>query len=425
MSDKFEETHHIFFWDTETSGLFTYDKPPAILDLAIVDSKTGDVEQWLVNPNGVPIAGQAESVHGISLAMVSDRDNFGKVAEKMIEYIKCKAKKATPVLCGFNSHRFDNFVLLAELQRYGIEFPSNWLFADLFPHLKARLTRNSGPILLQDDLAKAENRKLTTIFETLTGQPLSGAHRAATDAAALLEIWKVVRARHPEFQLPVINAGQARGPRWGALRVRDRHHVEEDVSPSNAASKKATSPVDAEPVERLYGIGPKTRAALEAKGVATIGDFRSLFTGKLASSAEALRDHIRGELDLPLSEEYIISIAKQLEGLSQPVAAKAISPIEPVAAKVTSGPPLRVDAPLDAEPVDRLHGIGPKTRAALEAKGVATIGDLRSLFAGKLASSTEALRDHIRGELRMPLSEEYIVSIAKQLEGLPPPVAAK
>ena len=478
MSTEFEKAYHIFFWDTETTGLFSYANPPAILDLALVDSKTGETEAWLVNPAGIPIARQAQNVHGIDLAMVSNCDCFGDIALQMFNFIRTKAKNATPVLCGFNSQRFDNLVLLAELQRYGLDLPTGWMFADLFPHLQQRSSRNRAPILLSDELAEAKNRKLTTIFEIISGEPLSGAHRAATDASALLSVWKVVRARHPDFQLPVMSAEEARGPRWGELRIRACPSKIDDVSAiatkqcgGSAAKddasgnqlqlgtcvagsvKKPVCAPDSAPVDSLHGIGPKTRAALEADGIATVGALRALFAGPFASSPAALGERIRGVLHVPLGEEHVRRIAEQLGCAINSNEARGARSVRDCprktdecetarnqrpgpatthnaasdgkAAHDSSSVDVRksISAP-DSAPVDSLHGIGPKTRAALEADGVATVGALRALFAGPLASSPAALGEHIRDVLHVPLGEEHVRRVAEQLGGAQPLSAA-
>ena len=343
----------VFFWDTETTSLFQYANPPAILDLAIVDSESGEMQQWLVNPNGVEISEKAQSIHGIDMAKVSECEDFGNVALKMVDFIHAKAGKEKPVLCGFNSHRFDNLVLLAELARYSLDLPSTWLFADLFPHLQKRSSRRRNPILLEDDLASAKNRKLSTIYETLTGKPLVGAHRAAADAIALMEVWKVICSRHPDFELPTINPLEARGARWAELRVRTRANHSE--------SRPVRIPSDQEPISSAQEQAPKRPAAAQAE--------------------------------------------------RQAAAAKAVARIPPDG------------CPPDEAPVDRLIGIGPKTRAALEADGVATVGALRALFAGRLGSSQAALAGHIRGALRVPLGEDNVRRVAAQL-ALPPPLGA-
>eukprot|EP00291_Cryptomonas_curvata_P005355 CAMPEP_0172186204 /NCGR_PEP_ID=MMETSP1050-20130122/20623_1 /TAXON_ID=233186 /ORGANISM="Cryptomonas curvata, Strain CCAP979/52" /LENGTH=296 /DNA_ID=CAMNT_0012860331 /DNA_START=53 /DNA_END=939 /DNA_ORIENTATION=- len=291
------EQYHIFFWDTETTGLFQYAHPPAILDLAVVDQQSGDIAQWLINPGGVLISSKAREVHGIDSSMVSGCQNFGQIATKMFDYMRNQAGSATPVLCGFNSHRFDNLVLLAELARYGIDFPTGWLFADLYPHLQQRASRHRGPILLQEQLSTIPNRKLTTIYQALVGRVLDGAHRAAADAIALHAVWKIALAHHPDFELPTINADCARGKRWDELRVRSppqhptpavahrspRPSPDIPAEPANpgpstdgpSPPRASPPPVpDAAPVDRLRGIGPKTRAALEASGVATVGALR-------------------------------------------------------------------------------------------------------------------------------------------------------
>jgi DNA polymerase III epsilon subunit-like protein len=302
------EQYHIFFWDTETTGLFQYAHPPAILDLAVVDHKNGDLAQWLINPGGVHISSKAREVHGIDMSMVSACENFGQVAVKMFDFLRTQAGSATPILCGFNSHRFDNLVLLAELARYGLEFPQGWLFADLYPHLQQRASRHRGPLLLQEQLSTIPNRKLTTIYEALVGDVLHGAHRAAADAIALQAVWKRAIAHHPDFQLPTINVKRARGKRWDELRVRSVPHPH---GPSRPAASPPPVP-DTEPVDRLRGIGPKTRTALEASGVATVGALRGLFAGRLGGSAAALGAHIRGALRVQLSEKYVLAIAEQL-----------------------------------------------------------------------------------------------------------------
>ena len=55
------EGSHPFFFDLETTGLFKYAAPPAIVDIAIVDGITGAARQWLVQPGRfAPIKRDAE-----------------------------------------------------------------------------------------------------------------------------------------------------------------------------------------------------------------------------------------------------------------------------------------------------------------------------------------------------------------------------
>jgi DNA polymerase III epsilon subunit-like protein len=383
MSKRFEAKHsmsaealqfHIFFWDTETTGFFQYTNPPAILDLAVVDQKNGEVAQWLINPCGVRISTKAQEIHGIDASKVEKSENFGQVAIKMFDFMRLRAGSATPILCGFNSHRFDNLVLLAELARYGLEYPPGWLFADLYPHLQQRASRHRGPILLVEKLSTIPNRKLTTIYEALVGHVLDGAHRAAADAIALQAVWKAVLAHHPDFELPTINAECARGKRWGELRVRN-------ITPAEA-TRHSVVPAERDEVQRNDTDGTASRAS-GAGGCGGGDGGGSVETGKtpcVITAAAATAAHSRS--------------------------------LQPAA----SSPPS-----LHMAPVDKLRGIGPKTREALEVSGVTTVGELRELFVGRLAGSAAALEAHIRGTLHVRLGEEHVLAIAEQLTALPPP----
>jgi hypothetical protein len=64
--------------------------------------------------------------------------------------------------------------------------------------------------------------------------------------------------------------------------------------------------------------------------------------------------------------------------------------------------PSRVERPrypfaADHAGLDAVYGLGAKARAALEATGVRSVGDLRALFRDKLGSSGEKLAAHIHG----------------------------
>lgn len=150
-----------------------------IVEIAIVTERPdGSTDEWssFVNPL-MPIPAAASKVHGITDEQVASAPTFAQVAEEVMRRLDgCD-------LAGFNIARFDLPLLQAEFSRLGVLLP-----------MEGRHVVDSMRIFhafVQRDLAAAA--------KTYLGRELDGAHRAAVDARATLE---VLRRQVVAHQLP-------------------------------------------------------------------------------------------------------------------------------------------------------------------------------------------------------------------------------
>lgn len=158
----------IIFFDLETTGLsITSDR---IVEMSIIKvNPNGEEEEYnfRFNPE-MAISAEAESVHHISNADVSDKPTFKSRAREIARIIKgCD-------IAGFASSRFDIPMLAEEFARVGVDFDFG----------KARF------VDVQTIFHKKEQRTLTAAYRFYCGKDLNDAHSALADTRATYEVLK-------------------------------------------------------------------------------------------------------------------------------------------------------------------------------------------------------------------------------------------
>lgn len=164
--------------DTETTELL---KPevadlsaqPHILEIAMlrVDAKYKVIDQYeaLINPT-VPFDEEAhKKMTGISMAMVAKAPTFLELYEELCDFVIGER-----ILVAHNL-AFDLGVLVVELRRIGKEFAFPYPFNGI---CTVEATKH----------LRGHRLKLTELYKISMGQDLKQAHRAMSDARALLEI---------------------------------------------------------------------------------------------------------------------------------------------------------------------------------------------------------------------------------------------
>ena len=158
----------IVFFDLETTGVdITHDRIVEISIIKVMPDGQEIERSRRVNP-GIPIPAEATAVHGITNEMVADEPMFKQLAKSLAnELTGCD-------LAGFNSNRFDIPMLDQEFQRAGVKFDFS----------KARF------VDVQTIFHKKEPRTLSAAYRFYCKEDLEGAHSAACDTRATLEVLK-------------------------------------------------------------------------------------------------------------------------------------------------------------------------------------------------------------------------------------------
>jgi len=161
----FELTRSITVFDFETTCVNP--KVDRVVQVAMfrlnVDG-TEDEFRTVVNPE-CPIPPDATAVHGITDEMVINAPKFADI----VPQIRIMLKDAD--LCGFNSSKFDEAVLVQELSVCGIRFDiAARKHVDAFELYK-----------------RVKRRTLSDFYEDMTGEKLEGAHDAMVDVKATLK----------------------------------------------------------------------------------------------------------------------------------------------------------------------------------------------------------------------------------------------
>jgi len=161
-------TRPLVFFDVETTGLnIGKDK---IIELALLKINPDGSEEekvWRINPE-MPISKEAEVVHGISNADLTDEPVFEEIADEIIRFLEnCD-------LAGYNSNKFDLPLLVEEFLRVNKKF-------DLM---------NRNCIDVQNIFHKMEPRNLSAAYRFYCQKELTDAHQALADSRATYEILK-------------------------------------------------------------------------------------------------------------------------------------------------------------------------------------------------------------------------------------------
>jgi len=170
-------TRPLAFFDLETTGVDV--ERDRIVQIAIIRVEPDGVHRTfesLVNPE-CPIPPESTAVHGITDSDVGDAPTFARICPAV------EAMFADADLAGYNSVRFDQPLLVHELNRAGsaLDFRGvKHLDAMRIFHLK-------------------EKRDLTAAYKLYCGGELTGAHNALADTTATLEILDAQLAHYDDL----------------------------------------------------------------------------------------------------------------------------------------------------------------------------------------------------------------------------------
>ncbi len=164
-------------FDIESTGIVpTRDR---IVELAVQKIyPDGQMQNTVLRLNPeMPVPPGATAIHGITDADVADCPTFGIIAEKLFRYLEdCD-------LAGYNITGFDIPMLESEFRRAGFEFK----------------VENRKVVDAYHIFCKLYPRTLTAAYKFFCGKELEGAHGAAADTAATLEVLLGQLERHPEL----------------------------------------------------------------------------------------------------------------------------------------------------------------------------------------------------------------------------------
>ena len=199
-------TRPLAVFDLETTGIDV--EKDKIVQLAIIRVEpygTRRTFETLVNPER-PIPPEATAVHGIKDSDVANAPTFAQVRREVEELL------ADADLAGYNSVRFDQPLLAAELKRAGSEMD----FRDV-KHLDAMRIFH-----------QMERRDLTAAYKFYCDKDLVDAHSALADTTATLEILDAQIARYDEVPDDVENLHVFCNPDEGKYVDRTRKLVWND-----------------------------------------------------------------------------------------------------------------------------------------------------------------------------------------------------
>jgi DNA polymerase-3 subunit epsilon len=164
-------------FDLETTGTDPqFDRIVEISITRIETDNSSTTKTKRINPT-VRIPPDATKVHGISDADVANEPTFDRYAKGIASFLEdCD-------LCGFNVSRFDLPLLMEEFKRANVEFS-----------LKGRMILDPMKIYHCYD-----PRTLSTAVEKYLHRPHVGAHGAAADVAATIEVFNAMLMRHDDL----------------------------------------------------------------------------------------------------------------------------------------------------------------------------------------------------------------------------------
>jgi DNA polymerase III subunit epsilon len=170
--------HPLVVIDTETTGAVVF--RDRIIEVAMVKlHPDGRRERWerRVNPE-VRIPIEATAVHGITNEDVETCPPFRRIAGELVAWI------GDADLCGFNIHSFDLRILQMEFSRCGQPFPME----------------GRSVIDVQVIFHRHEPRDLSAAVRFYLGREHEGAHGAAPDAEATLDVLLAQIDRYPDLE---------------------------------------------------------------------------------------------------------------------------------------------------------------------------------------------------------------------------------
>lgn len=177
---KLAEKRPIVFFDLETTG--TNISTDRIVELSVVKiypNGERETRTRRLNPE-MHIPEEATAVHHISDADVANEPTFRQISRNFYIFLEdCD-------LGGYNIVKFDVPVLIREFQRAGLNFST-----------EGRKIVDAYAIF-----CKMEPRNLTAAYKFFCGKKLDGAHGAAADTLATVEVFEAELARYgsPDYQ---------------------------------------------------------------------------------------------------------------------------------------------------------------------------------------------------------------------------------
>lgn len=202
--------HKYLCLDTETSGLFSYDKPadaegqPRMAQIAMLylneNFEVWGIENMLIKPDGWTMNDEAAKIHGLTQEILMERGY--PVADALRAFNG--ALDDGRIIVGYNVS-YDLKVLRGELRRAGLP--------DRFETTQSvDCMRKLTPVC---KIAKANGKgykwpKLTEAYKHVTGKELVGAHGALEDAHACREVFKWMVAQKMFTDAELIGVAEIR-----------------------------------------------------------------------------------------------------------------------------------------------------------------------------------------------------------------------
>lgn len=176
-------------FDLETTSRFAAEARIVSAALVVFDPEDAAgprVREWLVNP-GVPIPAETTAIHGISTEYTQAEGQDAAEAVQQIVVELTKEFDAGSAVVVMNAP-YDLSVLKLEAQRYGIGFPEPRPVID--------------PLVVDRQVDKYRRGKRTlSDLCRVYGVLLDGAHSAAPDAQAGVEVAVGVAEKYPQLQV--------------------------------------------------------------------------------------------------------------------------------------------------------------------------------------------------------------------------------
>lgn len=199
--------HTYMVIDTETSGLFDFQKPadadgqPRLASLAMVllapDMSIASEQNFLVKPDGWTMNAEATAIHGLTQDRLMEEGQL--IDDVLVQY--ALALEARHVIVGYNVS-FDLKMMRGEMRR--LSMPDR--YEDTASICCMR------PLTDVCKITKPTGRgykfpKLTEAYKFLFGRDYEGAHGSLQDARACAEIFREIRAR--DIRCPLAIGGAA------------------------------------------------------------------------------------------------------------------------------------------------------------------------------------------------------------------------
>ena len=193
----------LVFFDIESTG--TSPRNDRIIELAAIRLSPDGTEEsrtWRVNP-GMPIPPESTEVHGITDADVENLPGFAMVAGEVSAFFK------DADVAGYNSERFDIPMLEEEFLRCGMAFDMD----------------GRRSVDVQKIFFKREPRDLSAALRFYCGREHKGAHGAAADARATLDVFRGQLRRYWIRGELCVNFGRRKGTSLKELARTDRNYL--------------------------------------------------------------------------------------------------------------------------------------------------------------------------------------------------------